>query len=141
VLSDADELSIRCLHDTWFEAERRGDVESVLSLCTEDVAWVPPGGPLVFGREAGRDVLVTPGIRLLSIQITDFMLDGAEGRAIKACRYETVFELTETRIRGVARGTHTWKLEQGVHGWRVASVSWQPDPEDDYARPSTSSGQ
>jgi hypothetical protein len=69
----------------------------------------------------------------------DFVLDGAEGRAIKACRYETVFELTETGIRGVARGTHTWKLKQEVHGWRVASVSWQPDAEDDNVRPSPSS--
>lgn len=139
MLSEADECSIRRLHDAWVEAERRGDIESVLSLCTEDVEWVPPGGPSIFGRDAGRDLLVTPAIRLLSIQITDFVLDGAEGRAIKACRYETVFELTDTRIREVARGTHTWKLEQGVHGWRVASVSWQPDAEDDNIRPSTSS--
>ena len=131
MLSEADERSIRRLHDAWIEAEQRGDVESVLSLCTEDVEWLPPGGPSIFGRDAGRDLLVTPGIQLLTIQITHFVLDGAGGQATKACRYETVFELMETHIRGVARGTHMWKLEQGVHGWRVASVSWQPDAEDD----------
>lgn len=131
MLGEADELSIRDLHDAWVAAEQRGDAEAVLSLCTEDVEWMPPGGPSIFGRDAGRDLLLTPAVRLLSIQITGFVLDGAEGRAIKACRYETVFELTETRIRGVARGTHTWRLEQGAHGWRVASVSWQPDADDD----------
>ena len=131
MLSDADALAIRRLHDEWVEAEQRGDADSVLSLCTDDVEWVPPGGASIFGRDAGRDLLVTPAIRLLSIQITDFVLDGAEGRAIKVCRYETVFEVTETLTRGVARGTHTWRLEQGIHGWRVASVSWQPDAEDD----------
>lgn len=97
MLSEADERSIRRLHDAWVEAERRGDVESVLSLCTEDVEWVPPGGPSIFGRDAGRDLLVTPALRLLSIQITDFALNGAEGRATKACRYETVFELDGSR--------------------------------------------
>lgn len=127
MLSQADERSIRRLHDTWVEAERRGDVESVLSLCTEDVEWVPPGGPSISGRDAGRELLVTPGIRPLDIQITDFVLDGADGRAIKTCRYETVFESPETHLRQVARGSHTWKLEHGLHGWRVASVSWQPD--------------
>lgn len=136
MLSEADELSVRRLHDAWVEAERRGDAESVLSLCTEDVEWMPPGGPSIFGHDAGRDLLVTPGIRLLDIQVTDFVLDGADGRAIKTCRYETVFEVTATRTRGVARGTHTWRLEQGIHGWRVASVSWQPDAEDDNVCPS-----
>ena len=110
----------------------------VLSLCTDDIEWVPPDGPSVFGRDAGRDLLLMPAIRVLSIQVTDFVVDGAGGRAIKTCRYETAFEVTETRIRGVARGTHTWKLEQGLHGWRVTSVSWHLDAEDDNVPPSTS---
>jgi uncharacterized protein (TIGR02246 family) len=139
VLSEADQLSIRRLHDAWLEAELRGDAEAVLDLCTQDVEWVPPSGPPTFGREAGRDLLLASVVRLLSIQIMDFVLDGADGRAIKVCRYETAFELMKTRVRGVTRGTHTWKLEQQVHGWRVASVSWQPDAEGDNVRPSTSS--
>jgi hypothetical protein len=131
VLSEADDLAIRRLHDTWIEAEIRGDTEAVLSLCSEDIEWVPPGGPSIFGRAAARELLPTPGIRILSIQVTDFVVEGAKGRAMKACRYETMFEMTATGIRGVARGHHAWTLEQGSHGWRVVAVSWQIDPDDD----------
>lgn len=96
VLSEADELSIRRLHDAWLQAELRGDAEAVLDLCTQDIAWVPPSGPPTFGRDAGRDLLLASVVRLLSIQITDFELDGADGRAIKVCRYEWM----KTRVRG-----------------------------------------
>jgi hypothetical protein len=127
VLNEADALSIRRIHDAWVEAELRGDAEGVLNLCASDVEWLPPDAPPAVGRDAGRDLLRPSGVRLLSIQITDYVLDGADGRAIKVCRYETIFEWTATRIRGVARGIHTWKLEREARGWRVASVSWQPD--------------
>jgi uncharacterized protein (TIGR02246 family) len=139
VLSEADERSIRSLHDAWIEAEQRSDVEGVLNLCTENVEWVPPDGPVIFGPDAGRRLLLTPDIRLLSIQVMDFAVDGAERRATKVCRYKTVFELTETRIRGVALGTHTWKLEKDDDRWRVASVSWQLDREDEVPSSTSSS--
>jgi ketosteroid isomerase-like protein len=129
VLLEADGLSIRRLHDAWIEAEIRGDAEAVLSLCADDIEWVPPNGPSVFGRDAGRDLLLAPDARTVSIRVTDLVVDGAEGRATKACRFETVFEVTATRLRGVVRGSHSWTLEQGRQGWRVVSVSWQVDPD------------
>ena len=46
-------------------------------LCTEDIEWVPPDGPSLFGRDAGRALLLMPAIRVLSIQVTDFVVDGA----------------------------------------------------------------
>jgi ketosteroid isomerase-like protein len=129
MLSEADQFSIRAVHDAWLEAEQRGDVEAVLNLCSEDVEWVPPDAPSTRGRGAGRGLLLAPAIRLLSIEIADLTIHGAEGRAVKACRYETVFESTETHLRGVVRGNHTWRLTKEVDGWRVTSVSWQLDAE------------
>ncbi|MCA1558882.1 MAG: hypothetical protein LC753_07405 [Acidobacteria bacterium] len=115
MLTKAEELSIRRLHDAWIEAERRGDVE-----------WVPPGGPSICGRDAGRDLLVTPAIRLLSIRITNFVLTGGGGRAIKACRYETVFELTERASADWRAALTPGSSSEGSMD-RVASVSWLPD--------------
>ena len=123
----ADELAIRNLHEAWIEAEKRGDVEAVLQLVTEDVEWAPPGGPSVFGRVAGRRLLQATTTRLLSIATTEYAVERVEGRAIKRCRYETVFESTATGRSGTVRGEHTWTLVKGVSGWRVASVSWQTD--------------
>lgn len=45
-----DEKAIRALVETWFAASRDGDVETVLSLMTDDVIFMVPGQD-PFGRE------------------------------------------------------------------------------------------
>jgi ketosteroid isomerase-like protein len=128
VLSHADEVSIRHLHETWVEAEVRSDMDAVLSLCTESVRWIPPDDLPTVGLQAGRVHLQTPGVRLLSIETRDLVVEGTEDHATKSCRFETVFIFTETGVRGVARGTHVWTLEKQGERWRVTSVSWRTDP-------------
>jgi uncharacterized protein (TIGR02246 family) len=46
-----DERAIRRLIETWMQATRDGDVDTVLSLMTEDVVFMVPGAE-PFGREA-----------------------------------------------------------------------------------------
>jgi uncharacterized protein (TIGR02246 family) len=41
----SDEDQIRALVATWMEATRRGDVQAVLDLMTEDVVFLVPGRP------------------------------------------------------------------------------------------------
>ena len=45
-----DERAIRDLVETWFAATRRGDIEAVLELMTDDVVFMVPGRE-PFGRE------------------------------------------------------------------------------------------
>jgi len=45
-----DERAIRDLVETWFAASRRGDIETVLGLMTDDVVFMVPGRE-PFGRE------------------------------------------------------------------------------------------
>jgi uncharacterized protein (TIGR02246 family) len=45
-----DERAIRKLVDTWMEASRRGDTETVLSLMTDDIVFMTPGRE-PFGKE------------------------------------------------------------------------------------------
>ena len=73
-------------------------------------------------------MLADAGVRLLSIQTSNLAVRGAKGKATKTCRYATAFERTETGVRYMARGVHTWTLEKQAPGWRVSSVSWRPDP-------------
>ncbi|HZI86614.1 MAG TPA: SgcJ/EcaC family oxidoreductase [Pyrinomonadaceae bacterium] len=46
-----DEQAIRQLVDEWLEASKRGDLETVLSLMTDDVLFMVPGQD-PFGKEA-----------------------------------------------------------------------------------------
>jgi uncharacterized protein (TIGR02246 family) len=46
-----DERAIRALVDTWMEATRVGDLETVLGLMTDDVLFMVPGRQ-PFGKEA-----------------------------------------------------------------------------------------
>ena len=45
-----DERAIRQVVDTWFEATRSGDVQTVLGLMTDDVVFMTPGQE-PFGKE------------------------------------------------------------------------------------------
>jgi len=42
-----DEQDIRQLVSTWMEATKAGDIETVLSLMTEDVVFLVPGKPVM----------------------------------------------------------------------------------------------
>jgi uncharacterized protein (TIGR02246 family) len=46
-----DERAIRAVVDTWFAASRSGDLETVLTLMTDDVVFMVPGQQ-PFGKEA-----------------------------------------------------------------------------------------
>jgi uncharacterized protein (TIGR02246 family) len=50
-LVTADEQAIRDLIDTWLAASKRGDLDTVLGLMTDDVIFMVPGRP-PFGKEA-----------------------------------------------------------------------------------------
>ena len=47
----SDEEQIRKLVETWILATKAGDLETVLSLMTEDVVFLGPGRPPMIGRE------------------------------------------------------------------------------------------
>jgi uncharacterized protein (TIGR02246 family) len=63
---DKDELEIRELVSTWMRATRDGDVDTVLSLTTDDVVFLAPDRAPMQGRaafgEALRAVLGTHAI-------------------------------------------------------------------------------
>ena len=54
---DKDELEIRELVSTWIRATRDGDVDTVLSLTTDDVVFLAPDRAPMQGRAAFGDAL------------------------------------------------------------------------------------
>jgi ketosteroid isomerase-like protein len=116
---------IRQVHDAWLAAELRGDVESILRLCTSDVRWLVPGRPVLEGREAGRLLLQSQQVELLALQAGDVRVQQSGDLACKTSRYETRYRVGEQEK--IARGTHLWILRQERAGWLVALVTWQAE--------------
>jgi uncharacterized protein (TIGR02246 family) len=116
---------IRQVHDAWLAAELRGDVESILRLCTPDVRWLVPGRPVLEGREAGRQLLQAPQVALLALRAGDVRVEQSGELAWKTSRYETRYRTGEQEK--IARGTHLWILRRGEAGWRVALVTWHAE--------------
>src|SRR4051812_4289513 len=48
---DTDEQAIRELINTWIDATRTGDLDSVLKLMAQDVVFLQPGHPPMRGRD------------------------------------------------------------------------------------------
>jgi uncharacterized protein (TIGR02246 family) len=48
----SDEKEIRKLVETWISASKAGDLETVLSLMTDDVVFLTPGRPPMIGKES-----------------------------------------------------------------------------------------
>jgi ketosteroid isomerase-like protein len=117
--------AIRQLHAAWLAAELRGDVESILRLCTPDVRWLVPGHPVLEGREAGRQLLRAPQVEILGLRADDVRIEQSGELACKTSRYETRYRIGEGER--IARGTHLWILRRQGMGWGVALVTWQAD--------------
>jgi len=50
-----DEQAIRHVIAAWLEATRKGDVDAILPLMTEDVVFLLPGQPPMTGRDSFAD--------------------------------------------------------------------------------------
>ena len=72
-----DERAIRDLIDTWMSASKRGDLDTVLGLMTEDVVFLVPGRE-PFGRE----------------------VFAANSRAMKDMAFEGSSEIRELQVLG-----------------------------------------
>jgi len=115
--------AIHAVHQAWLAAELRDDVDSLLGLCTPDVLWLPPGGPALEGREAGRRLLQSGSVELLDIRTSDLRVEQSGELAVKTSRYETRYRAGGQE--GIGRGTHLWVLRREGAAWRVTLVTWQ----------------
>ena len=63
-MTSSDEQQIRALVATWMSATRAGDIDTVLSLMTEDVVFLVTGQP-PFGKQKFAEALrAPPGIAM-----------------------------------------------------------------------------
>ena len=70
-------------------------MDTVLNLCTPDVRWLVPGRPVLEGREAGRQLLQAPRVKLLALRASDVRVEQSGDLACKTSRYEARYRTAE----------------------------------------------
>ena len=76
-----DETAIRALIAAWMQASQQGDIDTVLSLMTDDVVFMVPGRE-PFGKEAFR--AASQGMKGMQMQATS---DIRELQVLGDCAY------------------------------------------------------
>lgn len=114
---DTDEQAIRQLIETWLDATRRGDVDTVLSLMSPGVVFLLPGQPPMQGRDAfsqGLAKILTDNVIESTSEVEEIAVSGDLAYA------RTSLSVTVTSKHGgtpVLRSGHTLSiLRKGSDG-------------------------
>src|SRR3989454_10884508 len=98
----------------------------VVSLCVDDVVWLPPNQPALRGKNAVAAWLaVLPEHRIRRIEITNVQILGSGGLAYKLADFTTWFEEGGRDSDEPVTGSHLWVLRESLpEHWQVAVVAW-----------------
>ena len=121
------EQAVRKVHEAWLAAELAGDLSAVLALCTNNVCWMQPGSAPSHGKQAGRRLLSSVGVHVVSIETWDVRYEVSDTLAVKTARFRTQVTRDGESAPTVVTGTHLWVLRHEGERWRVALVTWQLD--------------
>jgi ketosteroid isomerase-like protein len=127
MLSADDRSAIEALHETWLDAERRGDSPALLQLCAAVPVWLPPNeAPLCGKTEILRWLERQPPALVQRIEIDDVEISGVESLAWKLASFRTTLTDAGGAKAIVVTGSHGWLLQRDDDGvWRVAVVTWR----------------
>jgi ketosteroid isomerase-like protein len=125
-LSDSAQQGILAVQQRWLEYELDGNMTGVVSLCADDVVWLPPNHPALRGKNAVAAWLaVLPEHQIRRIEITNVQIHGSRGLAYKLADFTTWFEEGGQAIVESVTGSHLWVLRESLpQQWQVAVVAW-----------------
>ena len=113
-----DEQEIRALVETWMNASKKGDTNTVLSLMTDDVVFMVPGQE-PFGKEAFRK-----SSEYMKTLLVDGKADIQEIKILGTWAYlRNYLEITTTTPNGkpITRKGYTLTiLRKEKNGWKLA---------------------
>ncbi len=97
-----------------------------MSLCVDDVVWLPPNEPALCGKSAVAAWLsALPEHRVRRIEITHIQIHQSGGLAYKLANFTTWNEDTGRDSDQPVRGSHLWVLRESLSKrWQVAVVAW-----------------
>jgi ketosteroid isomerase-like protein len=125
-LSDSAQQGILAVQQQWLEYELDGNLTGVVSLCVDDVVWLPPNQPALRGKNAVAAWLaVLPEHRIRRIEITNVQIHGSGSLAYKLGDFTTWFEEAGQASVEPVTGGHLWVLRESLpEHWQVAVVAW-----------------
>jgi ketosteroid isomerase-like protein len=125
-LSDSAQQWILAVQQRWLEYELDADMTGVVSLCVEDVVWLPPNQPALRGKNAlAAWLAATPKHRIRRIEVTNVQIHVGGGLAYKLADFTTWFEEAGQASSEPVKGSHLWVLRESLpEHWEVAVVAW-----------------
>jgi ketosteroid isomerase-like protein len=125
-LSDRVQQGILAVQQQWLQYELDGNMAGVVSLCVDDVVWLPPNQPALRGKNAVAAWLAAlPDHRIRRIEITNVRIHGSSGLAYKLADFTTWFEERGQDSDEPVTGSHLWVLRESLpEHWQVAVVAW-----------------
>ncbi len=123
-LSDQDVNAIRGIIDPWNRACLNRDWDALLSMCTDDMVFMPPNEPRVAGDALRPWLDAFPVIKEMS-----WGIDLLEGRGDLARLFGWVKETLEIDGQDVEfNGKYCDTMRKGEDGkWRFSMVIWNSD--------------
>lgn len=125
-MSDRAQQGILALQQEWLEYELNGNIAGVLSLCSDDVAWLPPNQPALRGRNAvARWLAALPEHQIRRIEIMNVWIYSSGELAYKLADFTTWFEEVGQVSDEFVTGSHLWVLRETLpKHWQLAGVAW-----------------
>jgi len=114
--------SILAIQQQWLDYELAGNTTGVVSLCLEDVVWLPPNEPTLRGKsEVAAWLAALPKHRIRRIEITNVQIHYSQDLAYKLADFTTWIEEADEPVTG----SHLWVLRESLpEHWHVAVVAW-----------------
>jgi len=119
-----DNHQILTIHQAWMDAERYGDVQSILDLCSSEIRFFPPDRPIIVGKDAVREFLQSGSDSINEIEISDIYVEVSGSLAYKTAQYLTRLRASCDKGVTTIRGNHLWILGKESSQWRVLIVAW-----------------
>lgn len=121
-MSDCEQQEILAVQQEWLEHELNGNIAGVVSLCSDDVVWLPPSQPALRGQNAVAGWLAAlPEHRIRRIEIINVRIYSSGDLAYKLADFTTWFEKAGQAIDEFVTGSHLWVLRESSPGhWQVA---------------------
>jgi uncharacterized protein (TIGR02246 family) len=132
--------AINRLHELDMQASRKWDVDTLVSLWTDDIVSIPAIGPPVIGKEANRAHLLKMKEASRDVEILDYRLDFKDVKIAGEWAFEWgTFSGTIRLVGGDGIERSTGKvmrvLKREADGsWKVARTMFSTDLGEDAPR-------
>ena len=129
----ADLDAINALHQRDMEASKKWDIDTLVSIWTDDIVTLSEGGPPMIGKDANRAAMLRMRDESRDVKISDYILSFNEVKIVGDWAFEwgtysgTVTPLDEGEaIRTTGKVIRVLKKEADG-SWRIARAMYNTD--------------